>query len=107
MVAIFPKLPSASLEDFTIRTAQAWRAGRQKLDNGVVLFVFVADHKLRLEVGYGLEGALPDALANRIIQDEIVPRFRANDPAGGMRAGVEAILKATRGEYKPEPPKRD
>jgi uncharacterized protein len=101
VVAVFPDLPSPSLEDFTVRTAQAWRAGRQKLDNGVVLFVFVAERKIRLEVGYGLEGALPDALAKRIIEDEMVPRFRAGDPAAGLTAGVDAILKATRGEYKP------
>lgn len=101
VAAIFPELPSPSLEDFTIRTAQAWRAGRKKLDNGVVLFVFVKDRKIRLEVGYGLEGALPDALAKRIVDDEIASRFRAGDPAGGLSAGIDAILKATRGEYKP------
>lgn len=99
VVAIFPQLPSASLEDFTVRTAQSWRAGRQKLDNGVVLFVFVAERRVRLEVGYGLEGALPDALTKRIIEEEITPRFRAGDPAAGLEAGVDAILKATRGEY--------
>jgi len=101
VVAIFPELPSPSLEDFTIRTAQAWRAGQKKLDNGVVLFVFVKDRKIRLEVGYGLEGALPDALAKRIVDDEIATHFRAGDPAGGLSAGIDAILKATRGEYKP------
>ncbi len=101
VVAIFPELPSPSLEDFTIRTAQGWRAGRKKLDNGVVLFVFVKDRKIRLEVGYGLEGALPDALAKRIVDDEIASRFRAGDPVGGLSAGIDAILKATRGEYKP------
>ncbi len=101
VVAIFPELPSPSLEDFTIRTAQAWRAGRNKLDNGVVLFVFVKDRKVRLEVGYGLEGALPDALAKRIVDDEIASRFRAGDAAGGLAAGIDAIQKATRGEYQP------
>jgi len=71
LVVLFPELPSPSLEDFTIRTAQAWRVGQKKLDNGVILFVFVKDRKLRMEVGYGLEGALPDALAARIIADTI------------------------------------
>ena len=109
VVAIFPELPSASLEDFTVRTAQAWRVGRQKLSSGAVLFVFVKDHKLRIEVGYGLEGALPDALAKRIIAETIAPRFRAGDPGGGLEAGITAILAATRGEYtaaarpKPQP----
>ncbi len=105
VVAIFPSLPSGSLEDFTVRTAQAWRAGRAKLDNGVVLFVFVAEHRVRLEVGYGLEGALPDALAKRIVEDEITPRFHAGDNAGGLEAGIDAILKATRGEYTAEKPR--
>jgi uncharacterized protein len=103
VVSIFPELPSPSLEDFTVRTAQAWRVGREKLDNGAVLFVFVKDRKLRIEVGYGLEGALPDALASRIIESAIVPRFRAGDPAGGLEAGVDALVAATRGEYSPPP----
>jgi uncharacterized protein len=103
LVAIFPSLPSASLEDFTVRTAQAWRAGRAKLDNGVVLFVFVQDRKVRIEVGYGLEGALPDVTAHRIIEEQITPRFRAGDYAGGIEAGIDAIIAATKGEYKAEP----
>jgi uncharacterized protein len=103
VVAIFPELPSPSLEDFTIRTAQAWRAGRKKLDNGVVLFVFVKDRKVRIEVGYGLEGALPDITAKRIIDEQIVPRFRAGDYAGGIEAAMDAIMAATRGEYRPAP----
>ena len=69
-----------------MRTAQSWRAGRGKLDNGVVLFVFVKDRKVRLEVGYGLEGALPDVTAHRIIDEQITPRFRAGDYAGGLEA---------------------
>jgi uncharacterized protein len=101
VVAIFPELPSPSLEDFTIHTAQAWRAGRPKLSNGVVLFVFVKDRKVRIEVGYGLEGALPDVTARRIIEEQIVPRFRAGDYAGGVEAAVDAIMAATRVEYKP------
>jgi uncharacterized protein len=101
LVAIFPQLPSASLEDFTIRAAQAWRAGGKKLDNGAVLFVFVKDRKVRIEVGYGLEGALPDVTARRIIEEQIVPRFRAGDYAGGIDAAVDAIMAATRGEYRP------
>jgi uncharacterized protein len=103
VVAIFPELPSPSLEDFTVRTAQSWRVGRKKLDNGVVLFVFVKDRKIRLEVGYGLEGALTDATASQIIADRMVPRFRAGDYAGGIEAAVDAIVAVTRGEYRAEP----
>ncbi|HEY7409531.1 MAG TPA: TPM domain-containing protein [Vicinamibacteria bacterium] len=107
VVAVFPELPSASLEDFTVRTAEAWKAGRKELDNGVVLFVFVADRRIRLEVGYGLEGALPDALARRIIDEQITPRFAKGDYAGGLEAGVDAVLAATRGEYKAAPKRKD
>jgi uncharacterized protein len=104
VVAVFPELPSPSLEDFTIRTAQSWRAGREKLDNGIVLFVFVKDRKSRIEVGYGLEGALPDVTAKQILDDTMAPRFRAGDFAGGLEAAIDAIIAATRGEYKAEPP---
>jgi uncharacterized protein len=103
VVAVFPELPSPSLEDFTIRTAESWRVGRKKLDNGVVLFVFVKDRKTRIEVGYGLEGALPDATANQIIRDVMLPHFRQGDYAGGLEAAIDAIMAATRGEYQAEP----
>ena len=104
VVAVFPKLPSPSLEDFTARTAESWRVGRRELDNGAILFVFVEDRKMRIEVGYGLEGALPDALAGRILNDEVVPRFRQGDWAGGLEAGIDGILAAVRGEYTAPPP---
>jgi uncharacterized protein len=97
VVAILPRLPATSLEDFTVRTAQAWRVGRKGLDDGVVLFVFVADRTLRLEVGYGLEDEIPDALARRILDDVIAPRLRTGDAAAGLEAGVEAILAAIQG----------
>src|SRR5438105_8351520 len=103
VVAVFPELPSPSLEDFTVRTAQAWRVGRKKLDNGAVLFVFVKDRKMRIEVGYGLEGALPDATAHRIIDERIAPAFRNGDYAGGLEAGIDTIMAATRGEYTASP----
>jgi uncharacterized protein len=68
--------------------------------------VFAKDRKLRIEVGYGLEGALPDAIARRIIREAIVPRFRSGDWTGGLEAGAEAMMAATRGEYKAEPRKK-
>lgn len=105
LVAVFAKLPEDEvLEDFTSRTAQQWRVGQKKLDNGAVLFVFVEDRKVRIEVGYGLEGALPDALAKRIIEETIVPAFRVGDFPGGLEAGVDAMMAATRGEYRAAPP---
>ena len=101
LVAIYPKMESdSSIEDYTVRVAQSWKAGQKGKDNGAVLFVFVQDRKMFLQVGYGLEGALPDALAKRIIETEIKPRFRAGDFAGGVNAGVTSILAAIKGEYK-------
>ncbi len=91
----------ASMEEYTNRTAEAWRVGDRSRDNGAVLFVFVADRRVRIEVGYGLEGALPDALASRIIREEITPRFREGRYGEGLLAGVDSIARATRGEYRP------
>jgi uncharacterized protein len=99
VVAVFPKLPSPSLEDFTARTAESWRVGRSELDNGAVFFVFVEDKAMRIDVGYGLEGALPDALARRILDGEVVPRFREGQWAGGLEAGIDAMVAAVEGEY--------
>jgi uncharacterized protein len=106
LVAVYPELPSPSMEDFTIRAAEAWKAGRGKLDNGVVFFVFVKDRKMRMEVGYGLEGALPDATAKRIIEEQVSPAFREGQYARGLEAGVDAIIAVTRGEYQAEAPRR-
>jgi uncharacterized protein len=101
LVAIFRKMESpSSIEDYTVRVAQAWKVGQKSKNNGAVLFVFVENRKMFIQVGYGLEGALPDATCKQIIEDEIKPRFRNNDFDGGLSAGVAAILKATKGEYK-------
>lgn len=101
LVATFPDVPADyQMEDFTQRTAEAWGVGQKKNDNGVVLFFFPGSHKIRIEVGYGLEGAIPDAVAKRIIQNEIVPAFRAGDFDGGVTRGVAAILAAAKGEYQ-------
>ncbi len=101
LVVVFPKMQSdSSVEDYTVRVAQSWKVGQKAKDNGAVLFVFVEDRKMFLQVGYGLEGALPDAIAKRIIEDEIKPRFRAGDYAGGLHNGVSAILAAVKGEYQ-------
>jgi uncharacterized protein len=101
LVAVFPKMQSdSSIEDYTVRVAQSWRVGQKAKDNGAVLFVFVQDHKLFIQVGYGLEGALPDALCKRIIDEQITPRFKAGDFEGGLSAGVQSIIAATKGEYR-------
>ncbi len=101
LVATFDDVPDGmAMEDFTQRTAEAWGAGRKQQDNGLVLFVFPKSRQLRIEVGYGLEGAVPDALANRIINDDIVPSFRAGDMAAGIDHGVAALMAAAKGEYQ-------
>ena len=100
VVAVFPELPAPSLEDYTVRTAQSWRVGRKKLDNGAVLFVFVKDRKMRIEVGYGLETTLTDLRSKQILDEIVSPRLRDGDRAGGLEAGVDAMIAATRGEYQ-------
>jgi uncharacterized protein len=101
LVAIYPHMQSeSSIEDYTVRVAEAWKVGQKQKNNGAVLFVFTQDRKMYLQVGYGLEGALPDALAKQIIENELKPRFRNGDFSGGLGAGVAAILAATKGEYK-------
>ena len=101
LVAIYPKMQTdSSLEDYAQRLFEAWKPGQKKLSNGALLLVFVQDHKMRIQTGYGLEGALPDVLCKRILEDEIAPRFKAGDFNGGMIAGVNAMMAATKGEYK-------
>ncbi len=100
LVATFPDLGGDSIEDFGIRLSERWRPGQSGRDNGAVLIVSKNDRKVRIEVGYGLEGALPDAVAKSILQNEILPRFKVGDFDGGVKAGVDAIVKATTGEYK-------
>ncbi len=101
IVAIYPQMQSdSSVEDYTVRVAQKWGVGQKGRDNGAVLFLFQESHDIRIVPGYGLEGALPDALCKRIIEDEIIPRFRQGDFTAGLQAGVHAMLAATKGEYK-------
>ena len=101
-VLTIPSLEGDSLEDFSIRVAETWKIGKKGFDNGAILLVARDDRKLRIEVGYGLEGVLPDAIASRIIREVITPRFRSGDYAGGIDGGVNAILKVARGETLPE-----
>jgi uncharacterized protein len=101
-VLTIPSLQGEDIAAYGIRVAESWKIGKKKFDNGAILIIARDDHKLRIEVGYGLEGVLPDAIANRIIQQIIVPRFRDNDFPGGIEAGVDAIIKVTSGEPLPE-----
>ena len=93
-----------SIEQFAIRVAEQWKLGRKKVDDGAILVIAKDARALRIEVGYGLEGALNDAVSRRIIDDIIVPRFKTGDFGGGVDAGVDAMLRVIDGEPLPEPP---
>lgn len=100
VVAVFKKMESdSSIDDYTQRVAEAWGVGQKEQRNGAVLFVFVEDRKMFIQVGYGLEGALTDLTAYDITERRIKPRFRANDYEGGLTTGIDLIFKAIRGEY--------
>ena len=103
VVAIFRSLQGESLEDYSVRLAQAWRVGQKGLDNGVIFVVFLDDRKMRLEVGYGLESKLTDALASQILRQVVAPRFREGKVADGIAAGLDAIERAIAGTYKAAP----
>jgi uncharacterized protein len=101
VVAVFPKMQSDSdVADYTQRVAQAWGVGQKERRNGVVLFVFIEDRKMFIQVGYGLEGVLPDATAFDITERHIKPLFRTGNYEAGLATGIDLICKAIRGEYK-------
>jgi uncharacterized protein len=101
VVAVYRKMQSeSSIEDYAQRVAQAWQVGQKDKRNGVVLLVFLDDRKASIQVGYGLEGALPDVIAFDIRERHMNPHFRNGDYEGGLIAAVDLICKAIRGEYK-------
>ncbi len=105
VVLTLPSLEGESLEPFAHRVATTWKLGQKGTDTGALLLVALKERKVRIEVGYGLEGALTDAKSAQIIRNEIVPRFRVGDMPGGIAAGAGAILKTIEGTYQaPERP---
>jgi len=102
-VLMLPSTRPEEIEQFSIRVAEAWKIGRKGTDDGLILIVAKEDHRLRIEVGYGLEGAIPDAIAKRVISETITPRFKANDYYGGISAGVDQLIKLVEGEKLPPP----
>jgi len=99
---IIPTTQPETIEQYSIRVAEVWKLGRKGIDDGVLLLVAKNDRTLRIETGYGLEGVLPDALARRIIDEIIVPKFRQGHFFGGLQAGVEQIISIIEGETLPE-----
>jgi uncharacterized protein len=105
-VLIVPTTAPETIEQYSIRVTEAWKIGRKKIDDGALLVVAKNDRKLRIEVGYGLEGALTDVTASRIIDEIIVPKFRSGDFAGGISAGVDRVVAVIDGEKLPAPVQR-
>src|SRR5438034_8705450 len=100
VVAVFQKMQSDSdIADYTYRVKETWKVGQARKNNGAVLFVFIRDRKMYIQVNYGLEGALPDVTAFDITERHIKPKFRDGDYEGGLATGIDLICKAIRGEY--------
>jgi uncharacterized protein len=102
-VLIVPTTAPETIEQYSIRVAEVWKIGRKKIDDGALLVVAKNDRHLRIEVGYGLEGSLTDATTKRIIDEDITPKFKAGDFAGGITAGVNRMIRVIDGEKLPAP----
>ena len=102
-LVIIQSLKGDTIENFSTKLFEEWKIGKDKKDNGVLILIAMADHKMRIEPGYGLEGALPDATCYRIITDDLTPAFKAGSYYTGIDTAVDKIILATKGEYKPDP----
>jgi uncharacterized protein len=105
-VLIVPTTQPEEIEPYGIRVAEAWKLGRKGVDDGAILLVAKNDRRVRIEVGQGLEGALPDAIANRIISESITPHFKQGDYDGGVEAGVDKMISVVNGEPLPAPDRK-
>jgi uncharacterized protein len=105
-VLIVPTTQPEEIEQYGIRVADSWKLGRKGVDDGAILIVAKDDRRVRIEVGYGLEGALPDAIASRIIAETITPHFKVGDYDGGVEAGIDQMMSVVNGEPLPEPDKK-
>ncbi|KJC55433.1 membrane protein [Bradyrhizobium sp. LTSP849] len=103
VVLIVPTTDPETIDQFSIRVAEAWKIGRKKVDDGAILVVAKNDHHMRIEVGYGLEGALTDVTSRRIIDEVMTPKFREGDLAGGISAGIDRMMRVVDGEPLPVP----
>lgn len=102
-VLLLPSTQPEAIEQYSMRVAESWKIGRAKTDDGVILVIAKNDQRLRIEVGYGLEGAIPDVTAKRVIREVIAPHLLANDFYGGIRDGTQALMKLIDGEGLPSP----
>ena len=105
-VVIIKSLEGYDVADYTVRLAESWGVGGAQNNNGVVLLVSLGDRKVTIQTGYGVEGALPDAISRRIIENEITPNFKSGDYFAGINQGTDAIISYTKGEYKNDTPKK-
>ena len=103
-VLIVPTTAPESIEQYALRVAEQWKLGRSKIDDGALLLIALTDRALRIEVGYGLEGALNDATCKRIISEIITPRFAQGEVFGGISAGLQQMIRVVDGEPLPAPP---
>ena len=104
-VLTIPTTGGEPIESYSIRVADAWKLGQKDTDTGLLLVVARDDRRARIEVGYGLEGVVPDVVGKRIIENELVPRFRAGDFPGGIDAAIDSLMRAARGEVLPAVPR--
>ncbi|MBI5912544.1 MAG: YgcG family protein [Betaproteobacteria bacterium] len=102
-VLMLPSTQPETIEQYSLRVAERWKIGRAKVDDGLILIIAKNDQRLRIEVGYGLEGAIPDVVAKRIIREVIAPHLLANDFYGGIREGAQTLMKLIEGEKLPAP----
>jgi len=101
VVLLIPTTGIETIEEYSIKVAEKWKIGRAGVDDGVILIVAKQDRKIRIEVGYGLEGAIPDVVAKRIIEEIIVPEFKKGNFYSGIDQGIDAIITLIRGEELP------
>src|SRR4029078_4269836 len=102
-VLMLPRTKPEEIEQYSIRVAEAWKIGRKGVDDGLLLVIAKNDRRLRSDVGYGLEGVIPAAMARRVIDERITPRFRDGDFYGGVRDGVDQLIRLAEGHKTPPP----
>jgi uncharacterized protein len=105
-VLMVPTTQPETIEQYAVRVEEVWKLGRKGVDDSLLLVIAKNDRKLHIEVGYGLEGVVPDAVAKRVIEDDIVPRFKQGDFYGGIRAGMDRLMRLVEGEKLPPPAAR-